>query len=73
MIGFGAKNGETFQSNLYKLKEKSEMQECKGVVYLVPCEECGVWYVGETGQNFCERRSQHQRDYVSGKYSVIMW
>jgi hypothetical protein len=30
-------------------------EECKDVVYSVPCGDCGVRYIGETGQHFCER------------------
>ena len=66
-VGLVPKTGDTIYSHLCKLKEKSERQECKDVVYSVPCGECGVRYIGETGQHFCERRSQHQRDIASGK------
>ena len=32
------------------------------MIYSIPCGACGVRYVGETGQHFCDRRSQHYRD-----------
>ena len=66
-VGLVPKTGETIYSNVCKLKQKGEMQECKDVVYSVPCGECGVRYVGETGQHFTERRSQHKRDIGKGK------
>ena len=75
-VGLVPKTGETIYSNVCKLKQKGEMQECKDVVYSVPCGECGVRYVGETGQHFTERRSQHKRDIEKEKQqmgSVIMW
>ena len=53
-VGLVPKTGETIYSNLCKLKQKGDMQECKDVVYSVPCGECGVRYVGETGQHFSE-------------------
>ena len=37
------------------------------MVYSVPCGVCGIRYVGETGQHYCERRSQHQRDIKNRK------
>ena len=37
------------------------------MVYLVTCGVCGIRYVGKTGQHFCERRSQHQRDVMKRK------
>ena len=36
-------------------------------MYAIECETCGVHYVGETGQHFCERRKQHERDVRNKK------
>ena len=66
-VGLVPKTGETIYSNLCKLKQKGDMQDCKDVVYSVPCGECGVRYIGETGQHFSERRSQHKRDIAKRK------
>ena len=66
-VGLVPKSGETLYSNLCKLKQRREWEECKDVVYSVPCGDCGVRYIGETGQHFCDRRTQHQRDIKSGK------
>ena len=66
-VGLVPKTGETLYSNLCKLKQRSEREEIKNVVYSVPCGDCGVRYIGETGQQFSERRSQHQRDVKNRK------
>ena len=66
-VGFVPKNGETIYSHLCKLKQRREREERKDVVFSIPCMDCGVCYVGETGQYFCERRTPHQRDIKNGK------
>ena len=68
-IGVVPKKGETLYSHLCKLKQKKEKDESKDVVYSIPCDTCRVRYVGETGQHFCDRRSQHQRDVKNKKPS----
>ena len=42
-------------------------EDCKDVVYYVPCAGCGLRYLGETGQHFFERRKQHERDIKNRK------
>ena len=37
------------------------------MIYTVKCETCGVQYVGETGQHYCDRRKQHQSDVKNKK------
>jgi len=68
-IGVVPKKGETLYSHLCKLKQKKEKDESKDVVYSIPCDTCRVRYVGETGQHFCDRRNQHQRDVKNKKPS----
>ena len=68
-IGVVPKKGETLCSHLCKLKQKKEKDESKDVVYSIPCDTCRVRYVGETGQHFCDRRNQHQRDVKNKKPS----
>ena len=46
--------------NLCKLKQKVKFEDQKDVIYSVPCKDCKVRYVGETGQHFCDRVKQHQ-------------
>ena len=66
-IGFVPKRGETLYTGLCKLKQKVCFEDCKDVVSSVPCAECGLRCLGETGQHFCERRKQHERDIKNRK------
>ena len=66
-VGVVPKKGETLYSNLCKLKQKGDKEDNKDLVYSVPCGTCGVRYVGETGQHYCDRRSQHQHDVTNRK------
>ena len=61
-VGVVPRKGETLYSNLCKLKQMGEMEDRKDLVYSVPCGTCGVRYVGETAQHYCDRKSQHQRE-----------
>ena len=63
------KKRETLYSHLCKLKQKKEKDESKDVGDSIPCDTRGVRYVGETGQHFCDSRSQHQRDVKNKKPS----
>ena len=67
--GFVPKRRETIYTNLCKLKQKAKFEDCKDVIYSVPCEKCGVRYIGETGQHFCQRREQHKGDIRNKKES----
>ena len=66
---FFTKKGETIYTNVCKLKQKKELEERKNVIYAVECGTCGLHYIGETGQHYCDRRSQHQRDVTQKKSS----
>ena len=57
-IGYIPKRGETIYTNVCKLKQKVELENWKNVVYSVECETCGLNYIGETGQHYCDRRDQ---------------
>ena len=59
-IGFVPKKRETLYTQLCKLKQKVNFEDCKDVVYSVPCVKCGLRYMGETGQHFNDRRKQHE-------------
>ncbi|KAG0424581.1 hypothetical protein HPB47_028207 [Ixodes persulcatus] len=39
----------------------------KGIVYKIPCQDCGSSYIGETGREKITRMKEHQRDV---KYST---
>ena len=47
------------------------MEDRKDLVYSVPCGTCGVRYVGETGQHYCDRKSQHQREVKNKKKNAF--
>ena len=32
-----------------------------GIVYSIPCEDCDVEYIGETGRAFGTRQGEHER------------
>ena len=66
-IGFVPKKRETLYTQLCKLKQKVNFEDCKDVVYSVPCVKCGLRYMGETGQHFNDRRKQHERDVRNKK------
>ena len=68
-IGFVPKIRETLYTNLCKLKAKVDFIDCKDVVYSIPCKECGIRCIGETGQHFCDKVGQHQRDRRNRKVS----
>ena len=50
------KKGKTLHSELCKLKIKKEDDEMKNVVYCINCK------TGETSQQFCTRKYQHNQD-----------
>ena len=52
-IGFVAMKKETMYTNLCKLKQSVDFEECKDVVYSIPCMKCDLRYLGETGPHFC--------------------
>ena len=67
------KSGETIYTNVCKLKQKVELENWKNVVYSVECETCGLNYIGETGQHYCDRRDQHKSDINQRKTSNALY
>ena len=45
------------------MRPKDALGELKqsGVVYSIPCEDCDVEYIGETGRAFGTRQDEHER------------
>lgn len=43
--------------------------EKSGGVYLVPCSQCPLSYIGETTKTLNERLSQHKNDFKKGNYN----
>ena len=66
-IGVTPKRGITIFHHLCNMKPQTKILERKNIVYSIPCITCGKIYIGETGQRFCNRRGQHQRDVRTKK------
>ena len=61
-IGFVMKKGETLKTKLCKLKPNTEKEDKKDVDYILSCQTCQMKYIGETSQQFKNRKYQHQKD-----------
>ena len=51
----------TLRSQLMRPKDALGDLKQSGVVYSIPCEDCGVEYICETGRAFGTRRDEHER------------
>ena len=51
----------TLRSQLMRPKDALGELKQSGVVYSVPCEDCDVKYIGETGRAFRTRQDEHER------------
>ena len=54
------KSGGTLRNILTRVKTKTPELRKKGVVYRVPCRDCGVSYIGETGRSLQKRIIEHK-------------
>ena len=61
-IGFVMKKGETLKTKLCKMKPKVEKEDKKDVDYIISCQTCQMKYLGETSQQFKDRKYQHKKD-----------
>ena len=61
-IGFVMKKGETLKTKLCKMKPKVEKEDKKDVDYIMSCQTCQMKYLGETSQQFKDRKYQHKKD-----------
>ena len=50
----------TLKKHLMKVKTPREKSKIKGVVYEIPCMDCSMVYVGETGRTLDKRLKEHQ-------------
>ena len=57
----------TIASIVSKPKDPTPADTEKGIVYKIPCQDCGSSYIGETGRKKITRMKEHQRDV---KYST---
>ena len=55
-------NIKTIKQLFSKLKDRTPLELCSGVVYRVPCAGCDKCYVGQTRQYIKTRMYQHQYD-----------
>ena len=51
----------TLRSQLMRPKDAFGELKQSGVVYSIPCEDCDVEYIGETGRAFRTRQDEHER------------
>ena len=51
----------TLRSQLTRLTVALGELKQSGVVYSIPCEDCDVDYIGETGRAFGTRQGEHER------------
>ena len=56
----------TMRQTLVRVKNKIPPEKKKGVVYEVPCQDCGEVYVGETGRTLKKRISEHKQAVKKG-------
>ena len=54
------KSKRKLRSELVRVKNKTQRDHVKGVVYSVECE-CGSKYVGETGRTLATQLKEHKR------------
>ena len=52
----------TVGNMLPSLKDKINKFDQLGVVYKIPCLDCTVVYISETGRSFKTRRKEYQKD-----------
>ncbi len=50
----------TIRRLLVHPKDKRTLEETAGLVYKIPCADCDMVYIGETGRQFSVRKKEHQ-------------
>ena len=63
------KPSKTIGDLLSHPKDPLEHSEQSGVVYHIPCKDCGNAYVGETGRYCGQRKKEHMADLKLGNIS----
>ncbi len=46
---------------LTRVKDKVPMDKQTGIVYSIPCSDCNIQYIGETGRALQTRKQEHKR------------
>ncbi|XP_072165865.1 uncharacterized protein [Diadema setosum] len=57
----------TIRNHLVRAKDPVPPLRKDGVIYRIPCRDCGMSYIGETGRPVGERLSEHRRDVSNCK------
>lgn len=63
-IKLAHKPTNTLKTNLCKMKDARSSEEKAGVIYKMPCRDCEVCYIGETGRALRERLKEHEKDVI---------
>ena len=61
-IGTAVRLYKTLCQLLVHQKDKRSVPESAGVVYSIPCRDCPIVYIGETGRRFEMRQKEHKKD-----------
>ena len=60
---------QTFRQLLSRPKDRIPDLQRSGVVYKIPCADCPVVYIGQTGRRLCQRLSEHKRAVRTADFS----
>ena len=61
-VATAMKPHKTFKQLLVHPKDKRSAQDSAGVVYSIPCKDCPMMYIGETGRRYGVREKEHMKD-----------
>jgi len=69
-----ASNYENLRNLLTNVKDKTPLEQTKGVIYKLCCKDCSAVYVGESGQRATTRLYRHnlaERNFDSSHYPLV--
>jgi hypothetical protein len=64
--------GQRISSFFPKVKDPVSINDVPGVVYSIPCSDCNLEYIGETGRRLRTRVREHVSDCRSSKLSTAL-
>ena len=69
---------QTFRQLLSRPKHRVPELQRSGVIYKIPCANCPMVYIGQTGRRLCQRLSEHKRavraaDFNSSALAEHAW
>ena len=56
-------NSRSLRSLICNFKPIYPLLDSIGVIYSIPCKNCDVIYIGQTGRKLHDRMSEHRRAY----------